>query len=156
VTANTINLGADLGAMGAALKLLIGGSILLYVALFGIFSVLLEVFVRYSRYVSVLKWLSLSLFAYVATLFAVKLDWFDIGYHLFVPQISWTGAYFTVVVAVFGTTISPYCFFWQAEEEVEDEQEKPLAQPLKRAPKQAPFELARIRLDTWTGMAFRT
>jgi len=154
VVANTINLGADLGAMGAALKLLVGGSVLLYVALFGIVSVVLEVFVRYSRYVSLLKWLSLSLFAYVATLFAVKLDWFDIGYHLFVPQISWTGGYLTVVVAVFGTTISPYLFFWQAEEEVEDEEEKPQAKPLKRAPKQAPFELARIRLDTWTGMAF--
>ena len=98
--------------------------------------------------------MSLSLFAYVATLFAVQLDWRDIGYHLFVPQISWTGAYFTVVVAVFGTTISPYCFFWQAEEEAEEEKEKPQAQPLKRAPKQAPFELARIRLDTWSGMAF--
>ena len=154
VTANTINLGADLGAMGAALKLLVGGPILLYVALFGIVSVLLEVFVRYSRYVSLLKWLSLSLFAYVATLFAVKLNWFDIGYHLFVPQISWTGGYLTVVVAVFGTTISPYLFFWQAEEEVEDEKEKPLKHPLKHAPAEAPFELARIRLDTWTGMAF--
>ena len=154
VTANTINLGADLGAMGAALKLLVGGPSLLYVALFGIVSVLLEVFVRYSRYVSLLKWLSLSLFAYVATLFAVKLDWFDIGYHLVVPQISWTSAYLTVVVAVFGTTISPYLFFWQAEEEVEDEKEDPRAKPLKRAPKQGRFELTRIRLDTWIGMAF--
>ena len=154
VTANTINLGADLGAMGAALKLLVGGPILLYVALFGIVSVLLEVFVRYSRYVSLLKWLSLSLFAYVATLFAVKLNWFDIGVHLFVPQISWTGGYLTVVVAVFGTTISPYLFFWQAEEEVEDEEEKPQSHPLTQAPAEAPFELARIRLDTWTGMAF--
>ncbi len=154
IVANTINLGADLGAMGAALKLLIGGPILLYVALFGIVSVLLEVFLRYSRYVSILKWLSLSLFAYVATLFAVKLDWFDVGYHLFVPRISWTGTYFTVVVAVFGTTISPYLFFWQAEEEVEEEEENPKAHPLKRAPKEAPFELERIRLDTWSGMAF--
>ena len=154
VVANTINLGADLGAMGAALNLLIGGQILLYVALFGIVSVALEIFVRYSRYVSILKWLSLSLFAYVATLFAVKLNWADVGYHLIVPQISWTSGYLTVVVAVFGTTISPYLFFWQAEEEVEEERENPLAHPLKRAPKEAPFELARIRLDTWSGMAF--
>lgn len=153
VAANTINLGADLGAMGAALKLLIGGPTLLYVALFGIVTVLLEIFVRYSRYVSVLKWLSLSLFAYVATLFAVKLDWGDIGYHLVVPHISWTGSYLTVVVAVFGTTISPYLFFWQAEEEVEKEEEDPRAKPLKKAPKQALFELERIRLDTWIGMA---
>jgi Mn2+/Fe2+ NRAMP family transporter len=154
VVANTINLGADLGAMAAALKLLIGGPALLYVALFGTVSVLLEMFVRYSRYVSVLKWLSLSLFAYVATLFAVKLDWLDIAHRLVVPHISWTGSYLTVVVAVFGTTISPYLFFWQAEEEVENEEENPRAKPLKLAPKQAPFELERIRLDTWIGMAF--
>src|ERR1019366_4953255 len=107
-------LGADLGAMGAALKLLIGGPSLFYVAGFGLFSVLLEVFMRYSRYVSVLKWLSLSLFAYVATLFAVHVNWFDVSYHLFVPDISLKGGYLTVVVAVFGTTISPYLFFWQA------------------------------------------
>ncbi len=154
IVANTINLGADLGAMGAALKLLVGGPSLTYVVLFGLVSVLLEVFMRYSRYVSVLKWLSLSLFAYVATLFAVHLDWRDIGFHLFVPQISWTASYFTVVVAVFGTTISPYLFFWQAEEEVEDEEENPQAHPLNEAPKEAPHEMERIRLDTWTGMAF--
>jgi NRAMP (natural resistance-associated macrophage protein)-like metal ion transporter len=154
VVANTINLGADLGAMGAALKLLIGGPALFYVVLFGLVSVLLEVFVRYSRYVSLLKWLSLSLFAYVATLFAVKLDWLDIGSHLVVPHIAWTASYLTVVVAVFGTTISPYLFFWQAEEEVEKEEENPRAAPLKRAPKQAAFELERIRLDTWIGMGF--
>jgi len=154
VVANTINLGADLGAMAAALKLLIGGPALLYVVLFGLVSVVLEVFVRYSRYVSLLKWLSLSLFAYVATLFAVKLDWLDIGRNLVVPHIEWTASYLTVVVAVFGTTISPYLFFWQAGEEVEKEEENPRAKPLKRAPKQAAFELERIRLDTWIGMAF--
>jgi Mn2+/Fe2+ NRAMP family transporter len=154
LVANTINLGADLGAMGAALKLLIGGPQLLYVAGFGVFSVLLEVFMRYSRYVSVLKWLSLSLFAYVATLFSVHVNWGDVGYHLFVPDISLKGTYLTVVVAVFGTTISPYLFFWQAGEEVEDEKENPLAHPLKRSPNQAPRELRRIRLDTWIGMAF--
>ena len=154
VVANTINLGADLGAMGAALKLLIGGPILPYVVLFGTVSVVLEIFVRYSRYIAILKWLSMSLFAYVATLFAVHLNWPDIGYHLFVPEISWTGGYFTVIVAVFGTTISPYLFFWQAEEEVEDEKENPLAHPLMQAPGEAPSELARIRLDTWIGMAF--
>jgi len=154
LVANTINLGADLGAMGAALKLLIGGPALLYVTGFGVLSVLLEMLVRYSRYVSILKWLSLSLFAYVATLFAVHVNWGDVGYHLFVPDISLKGAYLTVVVAVFGTTISPYLFFWQAGEEVEGEKENPLAHPLKKAPDQAPRELTRIRLDTWIGMAF--
>ena len=154
LVANTINLGADLGAMAAALKLLIGGPSLLYVAGFGGASVLLEVFVRYSRYVSILKWLTLSLFAYVATLFAVHVNWADVGYHLFVPEILLKGSYLTVVVAVFGTTISPYLFFWQAEEEAEEEKENPLAHPLKTAPSEAPRELARIRLDTWIGMGF--
>ena len=154
VIANTINLGADLGAMGAALKLLIGGPLLLYVALFAAISLLLEIFMRYSRYVSVLKWLSLSLFAYVATLFAVRVPWADVGLHLVIPHISFTRGYLTVVVAVFGTTISPYLFFWQAGEEVEDEKEDPHAHPLKHAPQEAPFQLQRIRLDTWSGMAF--
>ena len=152
--ANTINLGADLGAMGAAFKLLVGGHSLLYVAGFGILSVLLEVFMRYSRYVSVLKWLSLSLFAYVATLFAVNVNWLNVSYHLFVPDISLKGQYLMVVVAVFGTTISPYLFFWQAGEEVEAERENPRAHPLKTSPAEAPYELTRIRLDTWIGMAF--
>ncbi len=152
--ANTINLGADLGAMAAALKLLINGPTVLYIAGFGLLTVLLEIFVRYSRYVSILKWLSLSLFAYVATLFAVHVNWPDVGYHLFVPDISMKGSYITVVVAVFGTTISPYLFFWQAGEEVEEEKENPLAHPLKKAPEEAPRELARIRLDTWLGMGF--
>src|SRR5579859_1548551 len=154
LVANTINLGADLGAMGAALKLLVGGPLLLYVAVFGVLSVLLEVFMRYSRYVSVLKWLSLSLFAYVATLFAVQVNWPEVGYHLFVPEISLKSSYLTVVVAVFGTTISPYLFFWQAGAEVEEEKENPLAHPLKKSPNEAPRELARIRFDTWIGMAF--
>jgi Mn2+/Fe2+ NRAMP family transporter len=152
--ANTINLGADLGAMGAALKLLIGGPLLIYVALFGGVSVLLEIFVHYSRYVAVLKWLSLSLFAYAATLLAVHVPWAQVGYHLVVPQISLKGSYLTVVVAVFGTTISPYLFFWQAGEEVEGEKQTHGAKSLRRAPKQAPSELKRIRLDTWIGMAF--
>ena len=152
--ANTINLGADLGAMAAALDLLLPGPRLLYVALFGVISVVLEVFVRYSRYVSVLKWLSLSLFAYVATLLAVHVPWAQVGYRLVLPHIQFSGAYLTVVVAVFGTTISPYLFFWQAGQEVEQEEEDPKSQPLMTAPDEAPFELERIRLDTWSGMAF--
>jgi Mn2+/Fe2+ NRAMP family transporter len=152
--ANVINLGADLGAMGAALKLLINGPLLLYVAAFGVVSILLEIFVRYSRCVSILKWLSLSLFSYVATVFAVQVPWRDVGYHLIVPDISWNAAYLTVVVAVFGTTISPYLFFWQAGQEVEEEKEDPNAKPLKRAPEQASRELRRIRIDTWVGMGF--
>jgi NRAMP (natural resistance-associated macrophage protein)-like metal ion transporter len=161
VVANTINLGADLGAMGAALKLVLGngdpakgGPALIYVAAFGVIFVVLEIFVRYSRYVSVLKWLTLSLFAYVAVALIVHTPWATVGYHLVVPNISLKAGYLTVVVAILGTTISPYLFFWQAEEEVEEVKERPDAKPLERAPEQAKREFGRIRLDTYLGMAF--
>jgi NRAMP (natural resistance-associated macrophage protein)-like metal ion transporter len=152
--ANVINIGADLGAMGAALKLLIGGPQLVYVALFGLVSVLLEVFSRYSRYVSILKWLTLSLFAYVGVAFVVKMPWGEVAKSLVIPQITFTPEYMMVVVAILGTTISPYLFFWQAEEEVEEVKERDDAKPLERAPEQAPEEFKRIRLDTWIGMGF--
>ncbi len=153
VVANTINLGADLGAMGAALKLLIGGPALLYVAAFGMLSLLLEVFVRYARYVSVLKWLTLSLFAYVGVAFVVNVPWGTVAYHLAVPRLSFKADYLTVIVAVLGTTISPYLFFWQAEEEVEEVKERDGAKPLERDPRAARKEFGRIRIDTYVGMA---
>jgi NRAMP (natural resistance-associated macrophage protein)-like metal ion transporter len=152
--ANTINIGADLGAMAAAVNLLIGGPTWLYVGAFAGVSVLLEVFVRYARYVSVLKWLTLSLFAYVGTAFVVHVPWGRVAYSLAVPNISFDTGYLTVVVAVLGTTISPYLFFWQASEEVEEIAEGDGAKPLKRAPEQAEPEFRRIRLDTYLGMAF--
>jgi NRAMP (natural resistance-associated macrophage protein)-like metal ion transporter len=150
--ANTINLGADLGAMGAAVELLAGGPALVYVAGFGVISVLLEVFMRYSRYVSVLKWLSLSLLAYAATAFIVHLPWPDVAHGIFVPTIPWSRDCLVTIVAVLGTTISPYLFFWQAEQEVEDTEEAPGAEPLNEAPEQAPREMGRIRIDTYLGM----
>ncbi|HEX3919956.1 MAG TPA: divalent metal cation transporter [Caulobacteraceae bacterium] len=150
--ANTINLGADLGAMAAGLKLVIGGPQLLYVALFGAVSVLLEVFVKYARYVFVLKWLTLALLAYVAVAFVVHVDWGSLALHLVAPKISFSSDYLTALVAILGTTISPYLFFWQAEEEVEEVKEKDGAKPLARAPRQARKEFARIRLDTYLGM----
>ena len=152
VVANTINLGADIGAMAAALQLLIGGPLLLFVAIFAIASLLLEVFVDYARYVSVLKWLTISLFAYVAVAFAVHVPWGEVGRDLVIPQISTDKSYLTVVVAILGTTISPYLFFWQAEEEVEEVKEREGAKPLERAPSQARSELKRIRVDTLVGM----
>ncbi len=153
VVANTINIGADLGAMAAALRLLVPGPMVSYIAFFGISTVLLEVFMRYSRYASVLRWLTLSLLAYVATVFAVGVPWLTVARDMIVPHIHFSGSYLTVVVAVFGTTISPYLFFWQAEEEVEDEQEDATARPLLDAPAQAPQQLRRIELDTIVGMA---
>jgi Mn2+/Fe2+ NRAMP family transporter len=140
--------------MGAALKLLIGGQALLYVAAFGLVSVALEVFSRYSRYVSVLKWLTLSLFAYVAVTFVVHMPWGQVAKSLVTPQITFTPAYMTVVVAILGTTISPYLFFWQAEEEVEEVKEADGKKPLVRAPQQAKAEFGRIRIDTYLGMFF--
>jgi NRAMP (natural resistance-associated macrophage protein)-like metal ion transporter len=154
VVANTINLGADLGAMAAALHLLIDGANVVYIVGFAIVTVLAEVFIRYSRYASVLRWLTLSLFAYVGCVFVVGVPWLTVVKNLVVPHIRFSGDYLTVVVAVFGTTISPYLFFWQAGSEVEDEREDPLAKPLIRAPEQAPVQMARIRIDTLVGMGF--
>ena len=152
LVANTINLGADLGAMAAALGLLVPGPTALYVGGFAIVTVLLEVFTSYQRYASVLRWLTLSLFAYVATVFVVGVPWLTVARNLVLPHLEFSGAYLTVVVAVFGTTISPYLFFWQASEEVEEEKDDPDAKPLVKAPEQAPSQLARIQLDTLVGM----
>jgi NRAMP (natural resistance-associated macrophage protein)-like metal ion transporter len=154
IVANVINLGADLGAMAAALKLVVGGPQMVYVAVFGLVSALLQVFSRYSRYVSVLKWLTLSLFAYVAVAAVVHIPWGEVASGLFLPKIQFKTDYLTVVVGVLGTTISPYLFFWQAEEEVEETKERPGAIPLNRAPWQARGEFHRIRVDTYIGMAF--
>ena len=151
--ANTINIGADLGAMAAALKLLVPIPMAAGVAAFTIVSVLLQIFVRYARYVSVLKWLTLSLFAYVAAVFIVGVPWSHAISGILLPRMKFSSDYLTVIVAVLGTTISPYLFFWQAGEEVEKEKEDDEAQPLKNAPEQAPAEMTRIRVDTYLGMA---
>jgi len=153
LVANTINLGADLGAMAAAVKLVVGGPPLLYVAAFAVLTVLLEMFVRYARYVSVLKWLTLSLLAYVGVAFVVHVPWATVAHSLLVPHLALDRNALTVVVAILGTTISPYLFFWQAEEEVEEVKERPGAHPLVRAPGEAPAEFRRIRWDTYLGMA---
>ena len=152
LVANIINIGADLGAMAAALRLLVPGPQFLFVIAFAAVTVLLEVFMRYSRYASVLRWLALSLLAYVATVFAVDVPWLTVAKNLVIPKIQFSGDYLAMVVAVFGTTISPYLFFWQAAEEVEDEKEDPEAKPLIKAPVQAPRQLARIQADTLVGM----
>jgi Mn2+/Fe2+ NRAMP family transporter len=124
------------------------------VAGFTLVSVILEVFVRYARYVSILRWLTISLFAYVATVFIAGVPWGHAAAGILLPHLKFSGAYLTVIVAVLGTTISPYLFFWQAGEEVEKEKEDDDAQPLKSAPSQAPSEMQRIRWDTYVGMAF--
>lgn len=124
LVANTINIGADVGAMGDATKLVLGGSSLLKVVIFGFASAALQVFLKYKQYVRVLKWLSLALLAYVATPFIVKIDWAALGIGFFIPKITFSADFLTAIVAIFGMTISPYLFFWQASEEVEDLKEK--------------------------------
>ncbi len=151
--ANIVNLGADLAAMGAAVGLLIGGPIGLYTLLFGVFCIIVEVVLSYERYSSVLKWATLSLFAYVAVVIVAQVPWGEALTSLVVPRIEWTGAYATAVVAILGTTISPYLFFWQAGQEIE-EQKRHKVKPLCITPKDAGPELKRIRIDTLTGMAF--
>src|SRR6202158_4455250 len=154
LVANIINLRADLGAMGEALRLLIGGPAHLYVVLFAVVCAALEIFLRYERYVRILKWGTLSLFAYVATVLVVDVPWGKVVADTLVPSFSWQKDYIVSIVAVLGTTISPYLFFWQASEEAEDEHEEPGAETLILAPGQAPGEIHRIRLDTYVGMAF--
>ena len=151
--ANIVNLGADLAAMGAAVALLIGGPIGLYTLLFGVFCITVEVALSYDRYAAVLKWATLSLFAYVAVVIVAQVPWGEALTSLVVPRIEWTGAYATAVVAILGTTISPYLFFWQAGQEIE-EQKRHKVKPLCITPKEAGPELKRIRIDTLTGMAF--
>ncbi len=154
LAANIINLGADLGAMGEALRLLIGGPPHLYVVAFAVGCALLEIFVRYERYVSILKWTSVSLFAYVATALVVDVPWARVAYDLVVPTLSWDKDYIVAIVAVLGTTITPYCFFWQSSQEAEDERVDPAAHALIDAPEEARSEIGRIRIDTYLGMGF--
>ena len=151
LAANVINLGADVGAMGAALKLLLGGSARLYTLFFGILCVVAEIFISYKLYAGLLKWLTLSLFAYVAVVFSVHLPWsLAIGATL-VPHLALDHDGAMALVAVLGTTISPYLFFWQAALEVEERHRAdPDAACLSRA--EAAPQLARIRLDTVVGM----
>ena len=152
--ANMINLGADLGAMAAAVNLLVGGPVGLYVVAFAVGCTWLEIFSRYQRYVSVLKWVSFVLLAYVVVAFAVHVPWGKVLYSTFVPTFSLNKDYVVTVVAVLGTTITPYCFFWQASQEAEDQRIDPTAHALLDAPEQAPAEISRMRLDTYVGMGY--
>ena len=154
IVANVINLGADLGGMADALRLMVGGPSEAYVVAFALVCCGLEVFSRYDRYVAILKWTTLSLLAYVATVLAVKISWRDVAFHTLVPELSWDHDAIVGIVAVLGTTISPYLMFWQASEEAEDERVASDAEPLLMAPGQAPREFRRIHLDTYVGMAY--
>jgi NRAMP (natural resistance-associated macrophage protein)-like metal ion transporter len=151
LVANVINLGADLGAMGAALGLLIGGPEHLYTVVFGVVCILLETFMSYARYAAVLKWATLCLFAYVAVVFAAHVPWGFALYSALVPHLVFDAPHAMAMVAVLGTTISPYLFFWQAGQEVEELHRRHV-KPLCIAPRDAGPELSRIRIDTFVGM----
>ncbi len=154
VVANVINLGADIGAMAVATTLVLPGPAPLYTAGFGLLCLGLQVLVPYTTYVRYLKWLTVVLFAYVGTAFVVHIPWHVVIRAIIRPPISWSKSYFAALVAVMGTTISPYLFLWQASEEVEDVTTTTGEEPLKKAPRQAKAQLKRIRWDTYVGMAF--
>ena len=150
LVANVVNLAADLGAMGQALQLLIGGPSHFYVLAFGgrasgIFAL--------STLCAVSKWLTLALFAYVITVFMVDVPWGEVTRRTLIPTITLDRDFLVGLTAVLGTTISPYLFFWQASHEAEEQRATPGELPLKRAPAQAPRQLAQSSVDTYAGMA---
>ena len=153
LAANVINLGADLSAMGASVQMLIGGQIVAYTLGFGLLCLLLETFLSYRRYAAVLKFATLSLFAYVAVVFGVHVPWGEALRAVLIPRVEFTAAFAAGLVAILGTTISPYLFFWQAAQEIEEEK-RSHSKPLYVAPRNAGPEMARIRRDTLVGMTF--
>lgn len=152
IIANTINIGADIGAMGAAVKLLVGGPAHLYAVLLAGISLILQIRLGYCEYSKFLKWLCVALFTYVGVVFAVHVPWGKAMHATVIPPISFKAEYLALLVAVLGTTISPYLFFWQASMEVEEIRKVPEEKALTRAPEQARAQLRRIRLDTIVGM----
>ncbi|SRR5665213_1609624 len=150
--ANVINIGADIAAMGDAAALLIGGKMEFWVILVATISILFETFLSYARYASILKWMTLALFAYVATALVAHVQWSEALTGAVLPVLALNAAQFTALVAVLGTTISPYLFFWQSAQEVE-ELARRHCKPLHIVPRRAGAEFRRIRIDTLTGMA---
>jgi Mn2+/Fe2+ NRAMP family transporter len=152
--ANTLNIAADVAAMGEVAELVSGVNRHLMTAFFVFATLLLQIFVPYHRYVFFLKWLTLSLLAYAAVLFTVHVPWGQVALRTVWPSFTPNASAAAVVVGVFGTTISPYLFFWQASEEVEDMQANHGSAPLVRDARAAGTELRRIRWDTWSGMLY--
>lgn len=152
--ANTLNIAADVAAMGEVAELVTGVDRHLMTVVFVFGTLLLQVFIPYHRYVYFLKWLTLSLLAYAAVLFTVHVPWHEVALRTVWPRFTVNSAAAAVIVGIFGTTISPYLFFWQASEEVEEMQKEPVAAPLKRNRRAAAVELRRIRWDTWSGMFY--
>jgi NRAMP (natural resistance-associated macrophage protein)-like metal ion transporter len=153
LTANTINIGADLGAMADATALVTGLPSQIFLVGFAAFCAGSQVMMRYANYARVLKWLTLALLSYVVALFLVDIPWKEAARALILPHLAMDSATLVMIVAILGTTISPYLFFWQASEEVEEVRDNPDAEPLKCAPLKGRAELTRIGVDTMIGMA---
>jgi NRAMP (natural resistance-associated macrophage protein)-like metal ion transporter len=151
--ANTLNIAADVAAMGDVAELVTGVNRHLMTTIFVVATLLLQILVPYRRYVFYLKWLTLSLLAYAGVLFTVHVPWSQVALRTMWPEFRLNSASATIVVGIFGTTISPYLFFWQASEEVEDMQARTAA-PLREDAHAAVAELRRIRWDTWSGMSY--
>lgn len=154
LVANTLNIAADVAAMGEVAELVTSFDRHLMTVLFVAITLILQIFVPYHRYVSFLKWLTLSLLAYAAVLFTVHVPWDEVALRTFLPNFAPNADAATMIVGVFGTTISPYLFFWQASEEVEDMQAQSGARPLASDAPSASRELRRIQWDTWSGMLY--
>jgi NRAMP (natural resistance-associated macrophage protein)-like metal ion transporter len=152
--ANTLNIAADLGAMGNALELIAGGPSQIYIVLFALVSLSLQIFIPFPRYAPFLKWLTLALLAYVAAVLVVDIPLAPLLEGALLPRLSRSGEYAALFVAVLGTTISPYLFFWQASQEVEEQRATHGDEPLREAPEQARAHLRRIKLDTYIGMIY--
>jgi NRAMP (natural resistance-associated macrophage protein)-like metal ion transporter len=156
--ANTINIAADIAAMSEALRLLLGGSAHVYSITFGLLCLVLQVFLHYEAYVGYLKWLTLGLLAYVAVVFTIHVPWLQVAARAVWPHLSLNNQSITMIVAVFGTTISPYLFFWQAAQEVEDLQALAIKNGrgnlFPHALDVARRHLRRIKWDTYIGMGF--
>jgi NRAMP (natural resistance-associated macrophage protein)-like metal ion transporter len=154
LTANMFNIAADIAAMGEVAELVTGVGRHAMTLFFVIATLILQIFVPYHRYVVFLKWLTLALLSYVAVLFTVHVRWGEVALRTVWPRLHLDADSATVVTGIFGTTISPYLFFWQASEEVEDMNTHRGAKPLTQDGKAAGPELRRIKWDTWSGMFF--
>jgi NRAMP (natural resistance-associated macrophage protein)-like metal ion transporter len=150
LVANTINLGADLGAMGAAAQLIVPVNFVVLVLFFTALILILEIFTSYRTYARILKWLCLTLFSYVITVFLVHEPWGTILKATFVPHIEYSFEFFFIITGVIGTTISPYMFFWEASEEVEEERSKGMIHGGK--PRVTKLFMKRLRIDNFLGM----
>ena len=153
--ANVLNIAADIAAMGEVAQLVTGVNWHLMTGVFVLLTLTLQILIPYRHYVFFLKWLSLSLLAYGAVLFTVHIPWGDVIWSTFVPQFTWSADSAAVIVGIFGTTISPYLFFWQSSQEVEDMNLRHQSSLLDCGnPQEVKTELRRIHWDTWSGMLY--